>query len=80
MIDSGPGIPADMRQKIFQPFYTTKEIGKGTGIGLSISASIAKANGGSLTLDESNKNTCFVIQLKRTHQDMIGKEQTKEAS
>jgi len=61
--DSGRGIPPDIAQKIFQPFFTTKEIGKGTGMGLSISLGIIKAHSGRLTLDESEPNTCFVLSL-----------------
>ena len=49
--------------KIFEPFYTTKDIGEGTGLGLSVSRSIMQRNGGTLTLDTSGPNTCFVIGL-----------------
>ena len=63
--DSGGGIPAELREKIFQPFFTTKEIGKGTGLGLSISKGIIEAHHGSLTLDSSRQETSFVITLPR---------------
>ena len=46
--DTGPGIPADARESVFVPFYTTKE--KGTGLGLAISQRIVKAHHGSLTI------------------------------
>lgn len=61
--DSGPGIAKDLQEKIFQPFFTTKVIGKGTGLGLSISNSIVKAHNGDFTIDNTSKNTCFVIVL-----------------
>jgi C4-dicarboxylate-specific signal transduction histidine kinase len=63
LTDSGSGIPADVRKKMFNPFYTTKEIGKGTGIGLSISKSMIEKNGGSFYYDENCTNTRFVIEL-----------------
>jgi two-component system sensor histidine kinase HupT/HoxJ len=48
--DTGPGIPPEQRVRIFDPFYTTKPVGRGTGLGLSISHKIAEEHGGSLTL------------------------------
>ena len=51
--DSGSGISQDLAQKIFQPFFTTKDIGKGTGLGLSISDGIIKSHGGILDLNHS---------------------------
>ncbi|MBH48298.1 MAG: hypothetical protein CME71_09040 [Halobacteriovorax sp.] len=62
--DSGPGIPKDVKDRIFIPFYTTKPVGKGTGIGLSLCLRIANNHGGSITLDESSEHTCFVVKLK----------------
>lgn len=61
--DSGSGVPESVRSKIFQPFFTTKEIGKGTGLGLSISKGIMEAHGGSLSLDEACKNTRFILSF-----------------
>ena len=61
--DSGAGVPAESREKIFQPFFTTKEVGKGTGLGLSISKGIVEAHGGVLFLDVSAKITRFVVEL-----------------
>jgi two-component system sensor histidine kinase HydH len=60
--DSGPGISADLREKIFQPFFTTKEIGKGTGLGLSLSKAIIDGHGGVLTLDPVD-HTQFSISI-----------------
>ena len=61
--DSGLGIPKGVREKIFDPFYTTKEIGKGTGLGLSISKAIINKHGGEFFLDETHANTRFVMRL-----------------
>lgn len=63
MTDSGPGISPEVRNKIMQPFFTTKGIGKGTGIGLSISNSIANAHNGRLYYDDTCANTRFVLEL-----------------
>ncbi|ALI98694.1 sensor histidine kinase [Rufibacter tibetensis] len=49
--DNGMGIPAEILQKIFQPFYTTKPTGQGVGLGLSLSYDIIKAHGGELKVD-----------------------------
>ncbi len=64
--DSGGGIPPETLEKIFQPFFSTKEVGKGTGLGLSISLGIVKEHGGSLHVDEASANTRFVITLPKS--------------
>jgi len=62
--DNGPGIPNDIKNKIFQPFFTTKPTGSGTGLGLSLSYDIAKAHGGEIkVVTKENKRTEFIIQL-----------------
>ncbi len=62
--DNGPGIPQHIQDKIFQPFFTTKPTGQGTGLGLSLSYDIVKAHGGEITLDsEPGKGTVFTISL-----------------
>ncbi|MCP9770237.1 GHKL domain-containing protein [Lacihabitans sp. LS3-19] len=48
--DNGPGIPDAIKDKIFQPFFTTKDTGKGTGLGLSLAYDIVKAHGGEINL------------------------------
>ena len=65
--DNGPGVPEDARQKIFQPFFTTKPTGQGTGRGLSLSYDIVKANGGELRLDENfDQGAKFIISIPLT--------------
>lgn len=62
--DTGSGIPEKTLQKIFDPFYTTKEVGFGTGLGLSISYRIVKEHGGEILVDtEVGKGTKFSIIL-----------------
>ncbi len=63
--DSGKGIPIEIQEKLFHPFFTTKPIGKGTGIGLSISMKIIELHAGSINIDNSCANTCFVISIPK---------------
>jgi len=63
VIDSGTGISLDIRDQIFQPFFTTKDVGNGTGLGLSISTEIIKIHRGRLFVDTNYPNTCFTIEL-----------------
>ena len=67
MRDNGTGIPAEIRDKLFQPFFTTKPTGEGTGLGLSITYDIVtKQHGGTITVDsEASKFTEFVVTLPR---------------
>ncbi len=62
--DNGNGIPEKMKEKIFQPFFTTKPTGQGTGLGLSISYDIVKAHGGELKVKSNEmEGTEFIIQI-----------------
>lgn len=63
IIDSGHGIPLEIREKIFQPFYTTKPIGHGTGLGLSLVHRMISDHGGTIYYNEECQNTCFTIEL-----------------
>ena len=62
--DTGSGIPADLLSRIYDPFFTTKEIGKGTGLGLSITYGIVHEHGGTITCDSQlGQGTRFTIRL-----------------
>ncbi|MBX3566048.1 MAG: GAF domain-containing protein [Sphingomonas sp.] len=63
VIDNGPGIPDDMRRRIFEPFYTTKPQGEGTGVGLSFSQGLAEAHGGKLELLPAKRGAHFRLTL-----------------
>ena len=62
--DNGDGIPQKVKDKIFQPFFTTKPTGQGTGLGLSLSYDIVKAHGGEIKVNTQEGNhTEFVVQI-----------------
>lgn len=62
--DNGPGIPDEIKDKILQPFFTTKKGTEGTGLGLSITNDIIKAHGGELTIETSlGMGSVFTIEL-----------------
>lgn len=63
VIDCGNGIPETIRNKIMEPFYTTKAVGEGTGLGLSISQGLAKDNNAELICVADAVNTTFVLQF-----------------
>ncbi|MDB5637170.1 MAG: hybrid sensor histidine kinase/response regulator, partial [Bradyrhizobium sp.] len=78
IIDTGSGIAPDIVDKIFEPFFSTKEVGKGTGLGLSTVYGIVKQTGGFIYVDsEADKGTSFHIFLPRHHPEL---EEQPEAS
>ena len=70
VLDNGTGIPREIRDQLFQPFFTTKPTGEGTGLGLSISWDIVtQHHGGSIEVDsEPGEFTEFTIRLPRNGQ------------
>jgi len=67
--DNGPGIPEQIRDKIFQPFFTTKPTGSGTGLGLSLSYDIVKAHEGELKVEaKENEGSEFIITIPLAQQ------------
>ena len=62
--DNGYGIPDNIKEKIFQPFFTTKPTGQGTGLGLSLAYDIVKAHGGELKVEtQKGQGTTFIVKL-----------------
>jgi two-component system NtrC family sensor kinase len=62
--DNGPGVAPEIREQLFEPFVTTKEVGKGTGLGLAVCRGLVEAAGGTITLDTSVESGArFVIEL-----------------
>ena len=70
--DNGPGIPDNKKQKIFEPFYTTKDVQEGTGLGLSITFGIIKKHNGSIeVLDNEPSGTQFIISLPKRVESLL---------
>lgn len=63
--DSGSGIPKSIQERVMQPFFTTKEAGNGTGLGLSLSKGIVESHGGLLYFDHNSKNTKLIISIPK---------------
>jgi len=67
--DNGNGIPTQIIEKIFQPFFTTKPTGQGTGLGLSLTYDILKAHGGEIRVEtKEGEGTDFIINLPYRYQ------------
>lgn len=75
--DTGSGIPAEIRDRVFEPFFSTKETGKGTGLGLSTVLHIVKRHGGWVELgDHTGRGTVFRIYLPASESTAPGGERT----
>ena len=69
--DSGPGIPEDAIDQIFNPFFTTKAVGEGTGLGLSISDAIIREHGGQIRVtSRADQGATFTVELPIVHAPM----------
>ena len=77
--DTGHGIDRETMERIFDPYFTTKEKGKGTGLGLSVSLGIVKSHGGTILVgSEPDKGTTFDIYLPRMEKKVVGEELSKK--
>ena len=63
VVDDGPGIPPDRAKRIFDPFYTTKPVGEGTGLGLDISRRLVRRHDGQIEFDSRPGRTEFRVTL-----------------
>jgi signal transduction histidine kinase len=71
--DTGVGVPEEMRERIFNPFFTTREVGEGTGLGLTVSDSIVASHGGTLEVESTvGQGSVFRIAFPMLHPRTIG--------
>ena len=63
VVDDGPGIPRGTLERVFEPFYTTKEVGAGTGLGLDVVRRIVRAHGGEVSVRSEPGETSFTVSL-----------------
>ena len=77
--DTGPGISPEIRDRIFDPYFTTKDIGKGTGLGLSVVHGIVKSHGGAIIIDsEIERGTTFSLFFQVIEKEAVEEIETEE--
>jgi signal transduction histidine kinase len=69
--DTGPGVAPEHEDRLFSPFFTTKEPGKGTGMGLAVSQSIVREHDGEITFSSGPSGSRFVVAIPMTTSEMI---------
>ncbi len=77
--DDGPGIPKGIRSRIFDPLFTTKPVGSGTGIGLALCHRIVTAHSGAITLAEGGQGATLLVRLPTTEADAVNAPSQKDA-
>ncbi len=79
--DNGPGIEAPMQRKIFDQFFTTKDVGKGSGLGLSLAFGVVHEHGGQITVkSEAGKGAAFTVELPIKRPQSAGQENRLSSS
>jgi signal transduction histidine kinase/CheY-like chemotaxis protein len=79
--DNGPGVPAAIRGRIFEPYFTTKQQGEGTGIGLSVCHAIVAAHGGMIAVDDApGGGARFTVRLPQAARDAAAPARTAAAA
>jgi signal transduction histidine kinase/CheY-like chemotaxis protein len=79
--DTGTGMSADVRERAFEPFFSTKEVGKGSGLGLSMAYGFVKQSGGQIDIDSTvGQGTTICILLPRTEESAVEKKAAPVAS
>ncbi len=77
--DTGPGIPAQIAERVFDPFFSTKKVGEGTGMGLAVAHGIVRAHGGTIELKSlAGEGATFYIYLPETDADVQVKQSHEE--
>jgi two-component system, NtrC family, sensor kinase len=69
--DTGPGIPAGIAERLFEPWVTTKPPGQGTGLGLAIVRDVVRAHGGSVSARSDRTGAVFVIDLPAAESSLV---------
>jgi signal transduction histidine kinase len=78
--DNGPGIPPEVLPRIWDPFFTTKDVGEGTGLGLSIVHELVERHGGTIEVDTRlGEGTTFTVKLPRQIPTALRKARTSDA-
>lgn len=81
LTDSGPGIPEDIQNKIFDPFFSSKEIGTGTGLGLFVAYGVIQAHQGTITFSsEKGQGTTFTLSLPLVYTPVLNPDRKLDAS
>ena len=81
LTDTGCGIPGDVQSKVFDPFFTTRRVGEGTGLGLSLSHGIIRNHGGELSVESTvGKGATFTVALPVHHEDADDEQEQKKHS
>ena len=71
VLDDGPGIPQHLRDRIFEPFFSTKPPGRGTGLGLAITHHLVTQSGGEMDCDSGDRGTLFSVRFRESEARVV---------